>query len=693
MTTSSDDERISIADPDVTRAEIDHVVDVLESGHLSGGETITRFESAFADFCGARHGVATSNGTTALHAILEAIGIGDGDLVVTTPFSFVATANAIRHVGGTPVFADVDPDTYNLDPHEVETTMRRHGDDVAAILAVHLYGLPANMDHLADLADTYDVPLVEDAAQAHGATVDGETVGAIGDAAAFSFYPTKNMTTGEGGMVTTNSEELTARVRKFVDHGRDDRYRHVSVGHNFRMSDLNAAIGLEQLEKLPDYTAARRAHAARYDDALRGSRLQAPIEPDGRRHVYHQYTVRAADASRRPRRRYGGVLPPSDSPPTGVRGLRRGRPRCSDRVGRSALDPGPPEPDRQRRPPNRDRTQNLSSMTAHQIEAGVVGVGRMGTNHARVYKELPEVDLVGVADADPSRAEETAETYGTHPMDTGDLFDDVDVASIAVPPRFHYDVATDAIDAGVDLLIEKPFVTDVSNGRALIERAAANDVTLQVGHIERFNPVVEVLQDILPDLDVIAVTARRLGPPVDRDTNDDVVMDLMIHDIDVVLALLEEDLVSVTATGARNGRHATAQLNFENDVVGTLTASRVTQKKIRDFTITARECLVTVDFIDQSVEIHRHSSPEHVTDDEGYRFRNESVIERPMVESGEPLRRELSSFVDAVSNDVTPEVTAEDGLTAMQLARQISALATTTEQPAGRLDVDELQTA
>jgi predicted dehydrogenase len=332
-------------------------------------------------------------------------------------------------------------------------------------------------------------------------------------------------------------------------------------------------------------------------------------------------------------------------------------------------------------------------MADTHTRAGVVGVGRMGTHHARVYKELPELDLVGVADADTSRAESTAREYGTMPMDTTELFEVADLVSIAVPTRYHHEVASEAIDHGVSVLIEKPFVTDPNDGYDLIQRAEDRDLVLQVGHIERFNPVVDVLHDILPDLDIIAVSARRLGPPVDRDTEDDVVMDLMIHDIDVVLSLLDSDLESVTAMAVRDGRHATAQFDFDDDIVGTVTASRVTQEKIRDFCVTARECRVNVDYMDQSIQIHRHSSPEFLNGEDGYWFRNESIIERPMVESGEPLKRELASFVRAVNEDQEPVVTGEDGLAALALARKISAIATDgTEISQTGFDIDEIQT-
>lgn len=281
---------VDIAAPQLDERESARVSEVVESGRLAAGETVTEFETAFADFCETDHAVATSNGTTALHTALHALGIGEGDRVVTTPFSFVASANAVRFCGAEPVFADIDPETYNLDPHAVESVVREH--DVDAILAVHLYGLPADMDHLADIAETHDLALIEDAAQAHGARHDGRPVGAIGDAGTFSFYPTKNMTTGEGGAVVTDRDDVAERAERFVNHGRDGSYRHVDLGHNFRMTNLAAAIGLVQLEKLPQFNRARRANAAELTDMLEDTSVIPPVEPVERRHVYHQYTIR-----------------------------------------------------------------------------------------------------------------------------------------------------------------------------------------------------------------------------------------------------------------------------------------------------------------------------------------------------------------------------------------------------------------
>lgn len=287
---------IPIAAPDLGARELARTMDVVESGRLADGPAVRAFEGAFSDYCGADHGVAVANGTGALTTALRALGVGAGDYVLTTPLSFVATANAARLVGATPIFADVDPERYTLDPEAVRRRIAAYDGEIDCIVAVHLYGLPAPMDELREIADEHDVPLLEDAAQAHGAELNGRRVGTLGDAACFSFYPTKNATTGEGGMIVTDDEAVAERAQRFVNHGRNDADVHASVGHNLRMTSVAAAIGGAQLRKLPRYTAARRRAAKRYTQALEGTpSVVAPIEPEGYRHVYHQYTVRTPD--------------------------------------------------------------------------------------------------------------------------------------------------------------------------------------------------------------------------------------------------------------------------------------------------------------------------------------------------------------------------------------------------------------
>lgn len=288
---------IPIANPVVSEKAKAAVEAVLDSGMLADGEIVRAFEDEFAEYVGVEHAIAVSSGTAALHAMLEATGIGEGDAVLTTPFSFISTANAVVHAGAEPVFADIRGGTYNLDPGAAEEVVKKR-DDVEAILPVHLYGLPAEMDDFRKLAKKHDLRLFEDAAQAHGATYRGEKVGSLGDAAAFSFYPTKNMTTGEGGMVTTDNEETAERVRQLIDHGRTEGYEHDFVGYNYRMTNVAAAIGRDQLERLPTWVEKRRENAAMLNEGLEETSLTTPSQFDIRRHAYHQYTIRTEDRGR-----------------------------------------------------------------------------------------------------------------------------------------------------------------------------------------------------------------------------------------------------------------------------------------------------------------------------------------------------------------------------------------------------------
>lgn len=322
------------------------------------------------------------------------------------------------------------------------------------------------------------------------------------------------------------------------------------------------------------------------------------------------------------------------------------------------------------------------------LRVGVIGVGSMGSHHARVYAGASEVDLVGVADNDWDRATEVAEKHGTRALNRGTLLQAVEAVSVVVPTQLHAPIVREALEADVHVLVEKPFVDDPAKGRELIGLAERNDLRLQVGHIERFNPAVRALVDVLPEMDVLAVDARRLGPPVDRENTDGVVEDLMIHDLDIMLSLFDAGVDETFAAGIDGEPHVTATLRLDNGVLGTLAASRVTHQKIRELAVTGRECRVTVDYLTQSVNIHRHSLPGYVESNGDVRYRSESVVERPQVNSGEPLRGELDSFVAAVKTGSTPEVTGHDGLRALELVREISDAVddpeATVVQPGGR---------
>lgn len=309
-------------------------------------------------------------------------------------------------------------------------------------------------------------------------------------------------------------------------------------------------------------------------------------------------------------------------------------------------------------------------MNTDMLNVGVIGVGSMGRHHARVYRELPQTRLVGVADVDMEAATDAASTYETTALSVDRLLNSVDAVSVAVPTEYHYETARKALDEDVHVLIEKPIVESPENGRELIDRADRGDLVLQVGHVERFNPAIRALTDIVPDLDVLSVDAQRLGPPLDREMTTSPVLDLMIHDLDILLSLIDDDATVLDASATADDQYVTATVEL-GDVLGTLTASRVTQRKVRELSITARECLVHVDYISRSIQIHRHSLPEYIEENGDIRYRHENIVEHPTVENGEPLKKELGAFVDAIQNGTEPIVTGEDGLAALALARDI----------------------
>lgn len=277
---------IPIARPQMGDEEKELVWSALSSGSLAQGARVRELEEQFAAFIGVPHAVATSSGTTALHLALLGYGVGPGDEVITVPFTFIASANSILFTGARPVFVDVEPLTFTIDAGLVEAAITPR---TKAIMPVSLYGQPADMPAIAEIAGRHGLAIVEDAAQSHGAAIGDRRSGTWG-AGAFSFYPTKNMTTGEGGMITTADEELADRVRLLREHGMKVRYHHDVLGYNFRMTDIHASIGLAQLAKLPAYNARRRETAARYDRELRG--VITPAVRPGVTHVYHQYTIR-----------------------------------------------------------------------------------------------------------------------------------------------------------------------------------------------------------------------------------------------------------------------------------------------------------------------------------------------------------------------------------------------------------------
>ena len=278
---------IPIARPDVGPDEAAAVAEVLAGGMIAQGRKVVELEERWAAHVGVPHAIAMGNGTLALMAIFSGLGLGPGDEVITVAHTFAATANSIMFTGATPVFVDIEPDTYLIDAKRIEAAITPR---TRAICPVHLFGLVADMEMIDAIAGRHGLTVVEDACQAHGATFRGLRAGSFGHGA-FSLYATKNMTTGEGGFVTTSDPALADWLRVYRNQGQRSRYQFEMLGFNFRMTDITAAIGLVQLNKLDRNTSRRQAIAARYSAALADLPIATPIVPDGRTHVFHQYTI------------------------------------------------------------------------------------------------------------------------------------------------------------------------------------------------------------------------------------------------------------------------------------------------------------------------------------------------------------------------------------------------------------------
>jgi perosamine synthetase len=260
---------IPLSEPDITEAEIEEVVSVLRSTRLSLGPKMEEFEASVSSYIGQPFGVAVSSGTAGLHLCIRALGVGPGDEVIVPSFTFIAAANAIQYEGATPIFVDIDPQSLNLDPARVEEAITAR---TRAIVVVHTFGVPAEMDDLLDIAERHHLRIIEDACEAIGAEYDGRRVGAFGDAAVFAFYPNKQITTGEGGMVVTRDQHLATEIRAMRNHGRYDSdawHQHSIQGWNYRLSEINCALGCAQMRRIDQILSSREGVARTYDEALR----------------------------------------------------------------------------------------------------------------------------------------------------------------------------------------------------------------------------------------------------------------------------------------------------------------------------------------------------------------------------------------------------------------------------------------
>ncbi len=281
---------ISISSPNIGSEEIKEASEVLLSGNLIQGGKVKEFENIFSKFIGVKYGIATSSGTTALQVALEAIGIKAGDEVITTPFSFIATSNAVLYQKAKPIFADIDPKTFNIKPENIRKGIKK---ETKAVLVVHLYGHPCEMGEIKDICERHNIILIEDCAQAIGAEYKKKKVGSFGDVSCFSFYPTKNITTGEGGMILTNNKDVEYKSRAIRDHGKRNE-SHETLGYNFRLTEFQAAIGLVQMKKIDQFNRKRDENSRILSENIKNNRITKPYVDPNVKHAWNQYTIRVS---------------------------------------------------------------------------------------------------------------------------------------------------------------------------------------------------------------------------------------------------------------------------------------------------------------------------------------------------------------------------------------------------------------
>ena len=286
---------IPVAHPVFGDQEIEAVSRIMRSGMIASGEEVSLFEKEFADYCGTKEAIATNNGTTALHAGLMACGILPGDEVIVPSFTFFATASSVSMCGAKPVMVDVCEDSFGISPNAILESITPR---TKAVIGVHLFGQPCDISAIMEICEDHHLMFIEDCAQAHGALYNGKKVGSFGSIGCFSFYPTKNMTTGEGGMITTNDPGIADHARRLINHGQGKKYLHTEIGFNYRLTNIGAAIGRVQLRKIDAMNEARNKNAVYFSEHIRNTKISLPVILDGCSHVYHQYVIRVKDGKR-----------------------------------------------------------------------------------------------------------------------------------------------------------------------------------------------------------------------------------------------------------------------------------------------------------------------------------------------------------------------------------------------------------
>jgi len=663
---------IPIANPIIPKETIDNIQEVLETGMIASGKYVNEFINNFLEISQLPYGVACNSGTAALHTALLALDIKPEDEIITTPFTFIASSSSIIMCGAKPIFCDINPDTFNIDPQQIEKLIT---PKTKAILVVHLFGLASDMPQIMKIAEKYNLKVIEDCAQAHLAKIHfsdkSKTVGSFGDVGTYSFYPTKNMTTSEGGTVVSKHADIINQSKVFIDQGQSDKYLHTAIGYNYRLTNISAAIGLTQLKYIQEWTLRRQNNAKKLTKLIKQDIpwLTTPNTPENYEHVFHQYVLKVNQNSQFTRNEIvnklrekgiGSAIHYPDviynQPIFKDFNVNKDCPIAENTATKVFSIPVHPQ------------------VTEADIDFAVVGVGNMGKNHIRVLHELQnDVELIAVSDLNEEIGKKYAHEFGCeYYKDYQNIPQHIDAVNIIVPTSLHFEVSKYFLEKKKHVLIEKPITQTVAEAEQLIDIAHQNKLKLMVGHIERFNPTIQTIKKIINNPYLIEI--QRLNPCSNRISDAGVILDLQIHDIDLALYLNPSEITEINVMTQQFGNKediSMVQLKFANKCLANLITSRITHKKIREIGLSQNDSYITGNMMSAEVQIMKHHQSIISPANSNYNYRTESTVEHIFVNKEEPLKSEIKNFIKAIQTNKKPLITGEDGLNALKIAYQI----------------------
>ena len=688
---------------------------VLDQTNFILGDPVAKFEEEFAQFCQVKYCLGVASGTDALHLALRALEIGSGDEVIIPANTFVATALAVSYTGATPILVDADPENFNLDLNKIEEKITAK---TKAIIPVHLYGRPMDMDKLITLAQKYNLQVVEDACQAHGATWKNKKVGSFGIIGCFSFYPGKNLGAyGDGGAIVTNDEALAEKLKMLRNYGSPKKYYHDTLGYNSRLDTLQAAILRVKLKYLPDWNNQRLGHAKLYNEKLTGvGDLILPSIDWANPSVFHLYVVRTKkrDALLKYLSDHGvqtGIHYPVPLYSLGAYKHLNRRPEdfpITEQLSQEILslpmfaELNEEQIDivvnliKQFFQPAINILNNQGSSIDNdgrdqKIKLGLIGYGYWGPNFARTIKESTDCELKYCADTKAENLTKIKEKYPqtVATLNYQDILADPEVKAVVIvtPTKTHFEIAKNCLLAGKHVLVEKPLCYTSWEARELINIADERGLTLMVGHIFLFNPAVRYIKELIINKEIgqlrhLHLQRRNLGP-IRQDVN--VLWDLAPHDVVMALNFINETPISVVASGESflpSGLYdvVSASIKFSNNIIANIILSWIDPIKMRDVTIVGDKKMILFDDVNPSEKIKIFNKNIDVvkkaTDANFGEYQiilNSNEISIPAIANinKEPLKEEFSHFIDCLTTGQRPISDGENGLAVVKILEAI----------------------